>query len=141
MPTAGMQVPAGGNKNALNKVFEVNGKRPWSYNLFGCFDAFGLCCCACCCPCIVYGKNKQRTPDAEVETFSGPCWTHCALTTCCGLGWVLQYMNRVEVRSRYGVDGNEVKDIFASWCCTPCDLVQVSREIELEEQSFGQQQV
>lgn len=47
-------------------------------------------------------------------------------------------MNRGEVRARYGIDGGGCGDCCAAWCCAACDLTQVSREIELEEKSFGQ---
>jgi hypothetical protein len=34
---------AGGNKNALNRPVGPDGKRDWTYGLFDCFDACGLC--------------------------------------------------------------------------------------------------
>lgn len=34
---------AGGNKNALNRPVGPDGKRDWSYGLFDCFSACGLC--------------------------------------------------------------------------------------------------
>jgi hypothetical protein len=34
---------AGGNKNALNRPVGPDGQRGWSYSLFGCFSACGLC--------------------------------------------------------------------------------------------------
>jgi len=34
---------AGGNKNALNRLIAQDGKRGWSYGLFDCFSACGLC--------------------------------------------------------------------------------------------------
>ncbi|KAJ7089781.1 PLAC8 family-domain-containing protein [Mycena belliarum] len=145
MPTVGMQI--GGNRNAANKPLDSNGKREWSNGLCGCFSACGTCCYAFWCPCIVHGKNKQRlrhlaeqnSPDPEGGSCcSGSCWAHCLLTGCVGAGFILQCLNRGEVRSRYGIEGGSCGDFCSSCCCAPCDLTQVSREIELEEKSFGQ---
>ncbi|KAJ7173616.1 PLAC8 family-domain-containing protein [Mycena filopes] len=146
MPTMGMQV-GGGNRNAAGKPLNSNGKREWSNGLCGCFEACGTCCHACWCPCIVHGKNKQRlnhlqgqgSPDPDGGSCcSGACWGHCLLTSFLGAGFVLQCMNRGDVRGRYGIEGGCCGDCCGSFCCGPCDLVQVSREIELEEKSFGQ---
>ncbi|KAJ7933158.1 PLAC8-domain-containing protein [Mycena leptocephala] len=121
MPTGGMQV-GGGNRNAAGKPLDSNSKREWSYGLCGCIDECGTCCYACWCPCIVHGKNKQRLshladtgfPDPDGGACcSGSCWGHCLLTSLIG-------------------------DCCTSFCCHPCDLVQVSREIMLEEKSFGE---
>lgn len=119
-------------------------------------------CFACFCPCIVHGKNKQRLsyltehgqPDHDGGSCcSGSCFAHCLLSSC-GLSGFLQVRsslihdvgpddyvqcsNRGDTRSRYGIDGGGCGDCCAAFCCAPCDLTQVSREIELEEKSFGQ---
>ncbi|KAJ7087861.1 PLAC8 family-domain-containing protein [Mycena epipterygia] len=117
------------------------------HGLCGCFEACGTFCCACWCPCVVHGKNKQRvshlndrnSPDPDGGSCcSGSCWAHCCLTSFLGAGFILQCINRGEVRGRYGVEGGGCGDCCASFCCGPCDLTQVSREIELEEKSFNQ---
>jgi len=48
-----------------------------------------------------------------------------------------QMMNRSTIRSRYNIRGDGCSDCLTSFCCTCCQLVQESREIELEEQSLG----
>ncbi|KAJ7281372.1 PLAC8 family-domain-containing protein [Mycena rebaudengoi] len=140
-----MQVAAGGNRNAANKMFDANGKREWSHGLCDCFGDFGTCCVAWWCPCITYGKNKARLQHLTAQGFpdpegggscNGPCWGYCCLTTFTGFGFILQAINRGEVRARYSIDGGGCTDCLASWCCTPCDLTQASREIELEEKSL-----
>ncbi|KAJ7800970.1 PLAC8-domain-containing protein [Mycena olivaceomarginata] len=145
MPTMGMQVN-GGNRNAAGKPLNSNGKRDWSHGLCGCFESCGTFCFACFCPCIVHGKNKQRLsyltehgqPDHDGGSYcSGSCFAHCLLSSC-GLSGFLQCSNRGDTRSRYGIDGGGCGDCCAAFCCAPCDLTQVSREIELEEKSFGQ---
>ncbi|KAF7326508.1 HD domain-containing protein [Mycena sanguinolenta] len=147
MPTMGMQIGGGGNRNALGKPLNSDGKREWSHGFCGCFDECGTFCYACWCPCIVHGKNKQRidhlnangTPDPDGGSCcSGACWAFCGLQILAGAGCILECMNRGEVRRRYGIDGGSCGDCMAAWCCPSCDLTQVSREIELEEKSFGQ---
>ncbi|KAJ6491132.1 PLAC8-domain-containing protein [Mycena sanguinolenta] len=143
MPTMGMQV-GGGNRNAAGKPLDSNGKREWSHGLCGCFEDFGTCCYACWCPCIVHGKNTQRLghlnsngrPDGDGGSCcSGSCFGYCLLASC-GLQWILQCSARGDTRQRYGIDGGGCGDCCTTFCCSLCDLVQVSREIELEEKSF-----
>ncbi|KAI0286347.1 PLAC8 family-domain-containing protein [Russula brevipes] len=140
--TAPMSV--GGNRNALNCPIGPSGKRDWSYGLFDCFSACGLCCFAAWCPCIVYSKNRQRlrslqhegTPlKGDGETCDEHCCIHGGLTVL-GYGWIMQIHTRAEVRERYGVDGSAVGDCFSAWCCRPCALTQERREIELEERNM-----
>ncbi|CAK5272335.1 unnamed protein product [Mycena citricolor] len=145
MPTMGMQVGAGGNRNAANKPLNSSGKREWSEGLCGCFGACGTFCGACFCPCIYYGKNRQRlahltnkgTPHPDGGSCcSGMCWAHCCLTSFGGWGFILQCLNRGDTRERYGIEGGGCGDCCASFWCASCDITQVSREIELEEQSL-----
>ncbi|KAJ7643320.1 PLAC8-domain-containing protein [Mycena polygramma] len=147
MPSMGMQL-GGGNRNAAGKPVDSNGKREWSHGFFGCFEECGTCCFACVCPCVVYGKNKQRLSHLQSENSphpdggdfcSVPCWAHFALNAVTSLGCILACMNRGEVRERYGIDGGGCGDCCGSYCCHACDLTQVSREIELEEKSYGGQ--
>ncbi|ESK88951.1 hypothetical protein Moror_13173 [Moniliophthora roreri MCA 2997] len=135
----------GGNRNVKNKPLDSNGKRDWSVGLCSCGDEDGGCFYAWCCPCIVHGQNKQRfehlqrnnSPDPEGgSTCGGDCWLHCCLT-CFGFGWVLQMMNRTNVRERYGIEGGFCGDLCTALCCTPCELAQERIEIQLEEQSYS----
>ncbi|KAJ7282036.1 PLAC8 family-domain-containing protein [Mycena rebaudengoi] len=146
-PTMGMH-PGGGNRNALSKPLDSHGKREWSHGLCDCCGACGTFCYSWWCPCIVHGKNKQRlrhlidrgSPEPDGGSCcSGTCWGYCCLTSFTGLGFILQMMNRGDVRSRYSIEGGGCGDCLASCCCGPCELTQTSREIELEEQSFGKQ--
>ncbi|KAJ6454354.1 PLAC8 family-domain-containing protein [Mycena sanguinolenta] len=141
-----MQI-GGGNRNAAGKPLNSDGKREWSHGFCGCFEECGTFCYSCWCPCIVHGKNKQRidhlnangTPDPDGGSCcSGACWAFCCLHLLAGAGCILECMNRGEVRRRYGIDGGSCGDCLSAWCCPACDLTQVSREIELEEKSFGQ---
>lgn len=51
----------------------------------------------------------------------------------------VKMMNRSEVRRRYRISGGCCGDCCNSFCCTCCALVQESRELELEEDTFGGQ--
>ncbi|KAF8157214.1 PLAC8 family-domain-containing protein [Crassisporium funariophilum] len=137
----------GGNRNAKNMPVDADG-RDWSHGLCGCCGAFGTCLVATCFPCVVYGKNKHRYehlttkgaphPEHGGSCCSGSCMTH-GVFAICGLGFLFQMSNRKHVRQRYNIKGGGCGDCLTSFFCAPCQLTQDSREIELEEQSFGAQ--
>jgi hypothetical protein len=108
----------GGNKNALNRTIGADGKREWSYGLFDCSKACGLCtyqpmpptrpiltlfcflvvCWAALCPCVVYGKSKQRLRSLRSqgaalsgggERYNDDCFIY-GLLNIPGYGWALQ---------------------------------------------------
>jgi len=147
-PMGTIPMSAGGNKNALNRPIAQDGKREWSYGLFDCFSACGLCCFAYWCPCMVYSRNKQHLrnlqsqgaplPPGSEAAMDSSCCIYCGLSVCGGCGWVLQIPTREEIRERYSVRGGGCTDCLASWCCHSCSLTQERREIELEECSFQQ---
>ncbi|KAF8589183.1 PLAC8-domain-containing protein [Ramaria rubella] len=143
--TPQMQMNAGGNRNAKNVPFNSTGEREWSNGLCDCCGDCGTCCIAWFCPCIVYSQNKSRIEHLEKWGFphpsggkscSGDCCIHCLLTGCGGWGWILQMGVRSSIRMRYRIQGGSCGDCFSAWCCTPCELTQGSRELELEEQSM-----
>ncbi|KAI0053148.1 PLAC8-domain-containing protein [Auriscalpium vulgare] len=135
----------GGNKNAHGMDVGTDGKRDWSFGLFGCFQEMSTCCLACWCPCVMYGKNKQRlhhlqhqgTPHPEHgEAFSSDCFVYGCINGCAGLGCLLQFGTRKETRDRYGIRGGFGDQCLGSCLCGICGLVQESREIDGEEQSL-----
>ncbi|TFK17997.1 PLAC8-domain-containing protein [Coprinopsis marcescibilis] len=139
---------AGGNRNALNLPLDAEGKRDWSYSILGCFGDMKTCCLATWCPCLAYSRNKRRfehlethgIPDPERDAVcGGDGWVYSLVEFACDLGWVLQMQTRKEMRRRYNLKGSAWSDCFTSLVCEQCDLVQVSRELELEENSFGSQ--
>ncbi|KAI9430039.1 PLAC8-domain-containing protein [Lactarius indigo] len=143
-PQATTSMAVGGNRNALNREVAVDGQRDWSFGLFDCTSACGLCCSATWCPCVVYSKNKQRlrhlqnhgTPlPGGGETYNSDCCIYGCLVIP-GYAWILQIGDRAEVRARYGIRGGTVGDCLTSCFCDPCSLTQERREIELEENSF-----
>ncbi|KAJ2927822.1 hypothetical protein H1R20_g1017, partial [Candolleomyces eurysporus] len=143
--TAPMSV-SGGNKNALNLPVGPDGQRDWSHSLFGCFGDMRTCCLAAWCPCLAHARNKRRLdhlqrtgqPDPDRDGLCGPDgWLYACLEAACDVGWILQIQTRGEIRNRYNIRGGGGGDCMTAFCCQPCDLVQGSREIELEEESFG----
>ncbi|KAJ3517715.1 hypothetical protein NLJ89_g331 [Agrocybe chaxingu] len=142
MATPGMIVQ--GNRNVRNLPSDAEG-REWSNGLCGCCDAPGTCIVAWCCPCITYGKVKRRYEHLNSKGYPDPenggcCNSDCVVhgfVTFCGFGWVMQMMNRGNIRSRYNIKGGGCGDCCASFWCTPCELTQESIEVELEEQSYG----
>ncbi|KAF8510657.1 PLAC8 family-domain-containing protein [Hysterangium stoloniferum] len=139
---------AGGNRNTLNKPFNGSGEREWSHGFCDCFGDASTCLISWCFPCVIYSQNKSRYEHLEQkgyphpsggDSIGGDCCLHACLTGCLGVGCLLQMSNRGNIRRRYRIEGGGCGDCMASWCCTPCELTQESRELELEEQSMGQQ--
>ncbi|KAF8960431.1 PLAC8 family-domain-containing protein [Flammula alnicola] len=137
----------GGNRNAMNMPVDHDG-REWSHGICSCMSDCGICCKATFLPCIVYGKNKHRyehlnstgTPDPAHGggCCSGSCLSY-GIFSICGLGFLFQMTNRGHVRRRYNIKGGGCNDCCTSFWCAPCELVQESRELELEENSFSTQ--
>jgi len=139
----GMMV-GGGNRNAKNLPVSGNG-REWSHGLCGCMGDCGTCIMAWCFPCVVFGQVKKRYEHLNSKGFPDPnhggcCSCDCMLHACllgCGFGWVMQMGVRGNIRGRYNIKGGCCGDCCSALFCTPCELVQESRELELEERSFS----
>ncbi|KAF9547468.1 PLAC8-domain-containing protein [Agrocybe pediades] len=138
----------GGNRNVKNLPMNADG-RAWSHGFCDCFGDCGTCVVACCCPCIVYGQVANRYEHLTQQGFPDPdkggccnsaCMIHGLLTACLGAGFIMQFMKRGDIRSRYNISGGGCGDCMAAWCCAPCELTQESRELQLEEESFGGKQ-
>ncbi len=103
-----MQV-VGGNRNAKNCPIGPDGKRDWSFGLFGCFGRCDLCtldpdqtatifppadhplgvgCWAWCCPCVVYSKSKQRLHSLQTQGTPLPNGGETFDSNCCIYGWL-----------------------------------------------------
>ncbi|KAF8166829.1 PLAC8 family-domain-containing protein, partial [Pholiota molesta] len=146
--TAQMTV-GGGNRNAKGLPLDAEGKRDWSFPLLGCFGDIGKCCWATWCPCIIHSQTRRRldhlnrngVPDPSPDKmFTGDSAVYACVQTVFDMGWVLQIATRKDIRQRYNIQGSGASDCCAPFCCTPCDLVQGAREVELEELSFQQVQ-
>ncbi|KIM38006.1 hypothetical protein M413DRAFT_76460 [Hebeloma cylindrosporum] len=135
-----------GNRNAKRMSYSSDGKRDWSSDLcMFCDHNLGTCCAALWCPCIIYGRNKSRIEYLYAEekvhpkrgdTCSGDCAVHACMSAFCLFGWAIQIPNRAAVRRRYDIEGDCIGDFAAALFCSPCELSQESREIDLEERTF-----
>jgi len=139
---------SGGNRNVRNLPYDATGQREWSYGLLGCCGDIKTCCLASWCPCLAHARNRRRLahlqttgrPDPDRDGLCGPDgWLYGFVEVACDMGWILQIGTRGDIRARYNIRGSGGGDCMAAFCCQPCDLVQGSREIELEEDSFGPQ--
>ena len=90
-PGAVPQMNAGGNRNVLNKPYDPQGHRDWSYGTFTCFDEPGTCLFSWCCSCFSYGKNMSRLKYLQAnghphpkggEMVNSDCVTYGALLYC-----------------------------------------------------------
>ncbi|RUS19008.1 PLAC8 family-domain-containing protein, partial [Endogone sp. FLAS-F59071] len=126
----GYQAQAPMNSKQMMSVSDPNvpvGK--WRHGLCDCFGDCGLCIQTCCCPCITYGQNKDKMLG------DGSCFAHgavfCLLVALTGSigSCILGFMNRGEVRARYGIQGDGCSDCMTHCCCSCCALIQEGREI------------
>ncbi|KAF8972043.1 PLAC8 family-domain-containing protein [Flammula alnicola] len=143
--TAQMTIPAG-NKNVKGLPVDNEGKRDWSFGILDCFGDVNKCCLALWCPCFAHGQNRRRlehlnqngVPDPERHNvIVGDGLVYACIEVACDMGWILQIETRRNIRQRYNIRGSSGSDCFVPFCCTACDLVQGSRELQLEEDSFG----
>jgi len=140
-----MEIAPGGHRNAKGIVYGSDGDREWSYPLCSCKDDLGTCCLAAWCPCMVYSQNKVRLEhltkynSPEPGRNTGTCSSDCAIHACLiavSYAWVLQMGTRASIRARYRIRGGGWDDCLTALFCTPCELTQESRELELEEWSL-----
>ncbi|KAF8467966.1 PLAC8 family-domain-containing protein [Russula ochroleuca] len=120
----------GGNKNANNCPIDADGKRNWSFGLFGCFSSWGLCCHAYWCSWADRSKNKQRLRHLQIHGTPLPGGGKLGIL---GLKGVVK--NRTEARERYGIRGSAFGDCLTMCFCHSCAVTQLRQEIELEEGS------
>jgi len=143
--TSAMTIPRGGNRNVRGLPYDEEGNREWSHGLLDCLGDVDACCLACCCPCLAHGRNRRRldhleahgVPDPYRQSVSaGDSIVYAVLNMTYNLGWLLQISTRRNIRERYRIRGTESSDCCTPFCCPLCDLVQGSRELQLEEDSF-----
>ncbi|KIM42593.1 hypothetical protein M413DRAFT_444299 [Hebeloma cylindrosporum] len=146
---APMAIAGGGNRNVKQLPYNNDGKRDWSFGLLDCLGDCNKCCLACCCPCLAHAQNRRRldylntngVPDPDRHRVTGQdSLLYALVEVACDMGWILQIGTRKNIRERYNIQGSSTSDCCAAFCCQSCDLVQGSRELQLEEDSFGQGQ-
>ncbi|KAH8593319.1 PLAC8 family-domain-containing protein [Bisporella sp. PMI_857] len=118
----------------------MSGTRKYNSSLFGCCTPVPLCFKAWCCPCLVYGRNHYRAEhgtDQGYDTCNGWCAAYCGLLAVGGWGWILQCLTRRDMQQRMNLEGSGCGACCASFCCSCCELVQTSKELDYIALSQG----
>ncbi|OLL26736.1 Cell number regulator 10 [Neolecta irregularis DAH-3] len=109
----------------------------WQNELCGCFDDMTICLLGCCCPCIVYGQTRYRLHnpnEAHLEpAVTGSCAAWFALEYCTGCAWILNCLNRGDVRRQYNIRGTTGLDCCISFFCGGCAICQEYKEVRDRE--------
>lgn len=48
---------------------------------------------------------------------------------CCGVSCILQMVNRMSMREKYGMESNGFGDCMTAFCCPCCELIQEDKEM------------
>ncbi|KAI1638726.1 hypothetical protein F4809DRAFT_639214 [Biscogniauxia mediterranea] len=70
--------------------------------------------------CFLVGRTSNRLllPISLIPTMLNvDCLVH-GILTCGGLGWIWVMLKRTEIRTRFAIPGNEVKDYCVAYRCT-----------------------
>lgn len=108
-----------------NSIYRM--PKTWSSGVCDCFNDCSSCCCTLWCPCVQYGYNAEKLD-------SGSCCLCCFVTLvfnqamCCFIMY-----QRGLVRSKYGIEGGPCGDCMSSFCCGPCTLCQMARELDFKQ--------
>ncbi|KAF4210518.1 hypothetical protein CNMCM8980_006314 [Aspergillus fumigatiaffinis] len=104
----------------------------WSSSFWDCFSPTETCLIGWCGPCCLFGKTQSRLRDPalkEHQYVNGDCCLY-ALSSYCGLYWVLLMIKRGQLRERFGIQGSTFQDCWQSCLCPCCTLVQNEKEVE-----------
>jgi len=116
-----------GVANALTQAADVMGPpkepQPWKSSIFDCFKDIPNCCMGFCCPCVLFGMNQRALDGGDQCAYT--C-IYCAVNQSPCL---VHYPRRQEFRRRYHLQ-EDLPDLCASWCCSPCAICQESREMK-----------
>ncbi|KAL2120211.1 hypothetical protein VTJ04DRAFT_4237 [Mycothermus thermophilus] len=105
----------------------------WSAGLCDCFSAgFGICLLGTCCPCFLINKTRDllENPTKESGDICGGTCCGFATLNFCGLGCILSWTQRGNIRERHNIDGDGCMDCMVSTCCTCCGLIQQYHEVK-----------
>ena len=125
-----MSMNPGGNGNMRDgpqaTVAPTFKQGTFSNGLCSCFDDCGTCCLGWWCPCILFGQTRARLRNPaltkeQLPCCSGPCCAFAAvLMLCAPFQCMFGCMQRDEIRSRYGIEGNGCLDCLAHTFCDCC---------------------
>ncbi|TVY75588.1 Plant cadmium resistance-like protein [Lachnellula suecica] len=92
----------------------------------------------CFCPCVVVGRNHHRIArgtDAGYDTCNGWCMGWTALACFGGCGWILQMIDRGDMRDKYDLEGSGCGACCTSFWCGCCEAIQTSKQLDYEQVS------
>lgn len=100
----------------------------WTSGICDCFSDMSTCCLSCWCPCVQYGKNVEALTK---QACAGPCVTFfCLQIMCFGSSWIVSHQTRVDLRAKFGIEGNCCADCCCHLWCRCCAIAQEAREIQ-----------
>ncbi|RYP78920.1 hypothetical protein DL771_000305 [Monosporascus sp. 5C6A] len=104
--------------------------RQWQGNLFDCMP-FGNCLLSTLLSCFLLGKTSSRLhqPDRYPSCYNADCMVDFGLQYCFCIGCLQVYTQRVQIRERFGIEGNEMDDLCTACWCSCCALVQQDYEV------------
>ncbi|KAK4047665.1 hypothetical protein OIO90_006094 [Microbotryomycetes sp. JL221] len=82
-------------------------------------------------------QQQQQQPSTYDQTLGGQhvqVDSNSSRPWSTGLAWILDLIQRGEIRKRYNIQGSGGGDCLTSCCCLPCSIGQQSRELAHEEQ-------
>ena len=125
-----MQPIPGGNekRNLQTAVVQPQSFKSGSFqnHFFSCFDVWGTCCLGTWCPCILYGKTRARfqtpsLPREQLPSCSGACCGYATvLLFCAPFQCIFGWIQRGDIRAKYGIEGNGCMDCLAHTFCDCC---------------------
>lgn len=107
--------------------------QPWHTKFFECFKPIDLCLITCCVPCVTFGKNHHRTrKDANLNGYKpvNPTCLGFCVAAMFGVPCIPMMMQHTDIRRQYNLEGDLATDIFKTWCCGCCTLIQQAKETE-----------
>lgn len=113
----------------------------FAHNICSCSDPGSCFGAFFCYPCL-FGRTQHRLDtfpqepqDSSDGWFGVPCLLMCVAAHV-GCACIPVWMQRSEVRKRFGIKGNGCTDCLASTCCTCCSMVQ--QQVEVRERAEKQ---
>ncbi|KAJ3683770.1 hypothetical protein LUZ60_013997 [Juncus effusus] len=112
------------------------GPERWTTDLCSCFDDVNSCCLTFWCPCVAFGRTAHIV-DRGLTSCCGSASLYCCLF-CCGilvcpgifLQWIYSCIYRRNLRMGYNLPESPCCDCCVQYCCEPCSLCQMYRELQ-----------
>lgn len=111
----------------------------WGTSLLGCCrePVHSALCLLCSCGCgSAYTFAKTRN---MLDTSHRTCTEGCVfcLACCAGVSCMMGYTNRVQLRAKFGIPGNECQDCAVHFCCCQSCAVKLIVPVTLAREHLG----